>query len=232
VIKTLTLKFGGSDGGTPLSFEPGVVTVFVGPNNSGKSLALRELWQHMHHLPPPPSKILGSVSFRALSQSDAQSEMARLKQQPRPNELLEEGNIIIASGFRRKQVNENGLRSALTNPAENTGFFINSYLQHQALNLDGTSRLTLANDADSRNLTLPPGNPLDVLLRDNKRRSDLRKIVLEAFDRHLALDTTEPAKIKLKFGDRAPTEDEERSYKDFHSKTEPLQQFSDGVRRL
>jgi len=100
--------------------------------------------------------------------------------------------------------------------------------------LDGTSRLNLANSSASRNLSTPPGSPLDLLLRDNTRRADLRKIVHEAFDRHLVIDTTEPALIKLKFADREPHEDEERSYKEvavaFHSKTEPLEQFSDGVK--
>ena len=43
MIKKLLLKFGRSKEDEALSFNPGSITVFVGPNNSGKSLALREI---------------------------------------------------------------------------------------------------------------------------------------------------------------------------------------------
>ena len=43
MITEIRLSFGASRGQRPLKFEPGAVTVFVGPNNSGKSLVLREL---------------------------------------------------------------------------------------------------------------------------------------------------------------------------------------------
>ncbi len=45
MINELALKFGSSPSEPPLRFEPGPVTVFVGPNNSGKSLLLREIEQ-------------------------------------------------------------------------------------------------------------------------------------------------------------------------------------------
>jgi hypothetical protein len=43
VLQKLSFKFGSSEGESPLEFEPGPMTVFVGPNNSGKSLVLREI---------------------------------------------------------------------------------------------------------------------------------------------------------------------------------------------
>src|SRR3954454_4231153 len=43
MLKTVYLRFGADENEPGLSFEPGPMTVFVGPNNSGKSLALREL---------------------------------------------------------------------------------------------------------------------------------------------------------------------------------------------
>jgi hypothetical protein len=43
MLRNVTLRFGAAPGEPPLSFSPGPMTVFVGPNNSGKSLALREL---------------------------------------------------------------------------------------------------------------------------------------------------------------------------------------------
>lgn len=43
MLKRLHFKFGPHPNAAPVSFEPGPMTVLVGPNNSGKSLALREL---------------------------------------------------------------------------------------------------------------------------------------------------------------------------------------------
>ncbi|HEX5726151.1 MAG TPA: hypothetical protein VFX98_11835, partial [Longimicrobiaceae bacterium] len=42
MIEFITLRFGAVEGDPPLSFAPGPMTIFVGPNNAGKSLALRE----------------------------------------------------------------------------------------------------------------------------------------------------------------------------------------------
>jgi hypothetical protein len=43
MLKKLFLKFGSGEASLPLEFEPGHVTILVGPNNSGKSLFLREI---------------------------------------------------------------------------------------------------------------------------------------------------------------------------------------------
>jgi hypothetical protein len=43
MLHKLYFKFGSGESGPPLEFEPGPVTVFVGPTNSGKSLLLREI---------------------------------------------------------------------------------------------------------------------------------------------------------------------------------------------
>ncbi|MED5369677.1 MAG: AAA family ATPase [Myxococcota bacterium] len=43
VFGKVELNFGSEPGGESLSFQPGVLTLVVGPNNSGKSLFLREL---------------------------------------------------------------------------------------------------------------------------------------------------------------------------------------------
>jgi len=46
MIKRLFFKFGPFGTQDPLVLEPSAMTVFVGPNNSGKSLILRELQQY------------------------------------------------------------------------------------------------------------------------------------------------------------------------------------------
>ena len=43
MLKKIYFKFGSSPGQPTLEFEPGSMTVFVGSNNLGKSLTLREI---------------------------------------------------------------------------------------------------------------------------------------------------------------------------------------------
>lgn len=43
MLSAISLRFGSSPSQDPLTFEPGPMTIFVGPNNSGKSLILRDL---------------------------------------------------------------------------------------------------------------------------------------------------------------------------------------------
>jgi ABC-type phosphate/phosphonate transport system ATPase subunit len=47
MLQYLQLKYGPAQGRTPLNFIPGSMTVFVGPNNSGKSLILREIDEYI-----------------------------------------------------------------------------------------------------------------------------------------------------------------------------------------
>lgn len=43
MIESISFKFGCGVNGQALSLKPGHMTVFVGPNNSGKTIALREI---------------------------------------------------------------------------------------------------------------------------------------------------------------------------------------------
>jgi energy-coupling factor transporter ATP-binding protein EcfA2 len=43
ILDTLTLRYGPTPDSEPLTIRPGAMTVLVGPNNSGKSLLLREI---------------------------------------------------------------------------------------------------------------------------------------------------------------------------------------------
>lgn len=47
MIKTITLKFGRAPGIVPEAVHTTPITVFVGPNNSGKSMVLQELYRFL-----------------------------------------------------------------------------------------------------------------------------------------------------------------------------------------
>jgi ABC-type hemin transport system ATPase subunit len=72
MLKLLKLQFGASSGSETLDFQPGSMTVFVGPNNSGKSLLLREIEQYMGNIPgqSSPTKIVSSLDLNPIRISD------------------------------------------------------------------------------------------------------------------------------------------------------------------
>ena len=48
MLKTIRFKFGPTPDAAPIEITPGPMTVIVGPNNSGKSLTLQELYRSLH----------------------------------------------------------------------------------------------------------------------------------------------------------------------------------------
>ena len=66
MIKNITLKFGSSPGSNPINIPTAPVTIFVGPNNSGKSLILNEMHNFCSKgLRGNPFKILDKIEFIA-----------------------------------------------------------------------------------------------------------------------------------------------------------------------
>src|SRR5688572_27747978 len=64
MLKTLLLKFGSGEPGEPLGVSPGPMTVFVGPNNSGKSPALREVEEVISVTGDAGRRIVARVTFQ------------------------------------------------------------------------------------------------------------------------------------------------------------------------
>src|SRR5688500_17856302 len=64
MLKTPLLKFGSGEPDEPLGFSPGPMTVFVGPNNSGKSLALREVEELISATGDAGRRIVARVTFQ------------------------------------------------------------------------------------------------------------------------------------------------------------------------
>jgi len=52
MIERLDLKFGSSPHQPPVSFAPGPMTLFVGPNNGGKSVLLEDIKQLFCYIDP------------------------------------------------------------------------------------------------------------------------------------------------------------------------------------
>lgn len=118
MITELRLKQGSSSGQPPLTvkLEPSI-TIFVGPNNSGKSLALRELFQYCQSGEVnTAASIVDRLVFATQDKASVLQDLSVLKQEPRPGETVGEGNEIIQVGGVRLHVPKDRYLAARESP--------------------------------------------------------------------------------------------------------------------
>ncbi len=96
MIKTITLKFGRAPGIAPEAVHTTPITVFVGPNNSGKSRVLQELNRFFQSASRSPSDlILDYVELQPLSHDKADAHIQRVTLAPQNEEAVNPDHILV-----------------------------------------------------------------------------------------------------------------------------------------
>jgi ABC-type cobalamin/Fe3+-siderophores transport system ATPase subunit len=236
VISTFKLKFGRGPGVSPVSISATPVTVFVGPNNSGKSKVLAEI-EHFCRSGQKDAAavILDELTFSGLAPDKAIEAIEHLKQAPNPGESLQIDHIFIGSRYGRQQLPLGGLTQFVQNPTANLGAFCKWFLTHSTLMLDGRNRINLVNQQGAGDLQQAPQSSFQVLFRDDARRREVRRIVYEAFGSYFVIDPTNMGHFRIRLSHREPVADlEERGiHADalrFHAGAQLIDHASDGVK--
>src|ERR1700724_3790520 len=99
MITTLTLKFGSAVGQQPpASINPTSITVFVGPNNSGKSTLLSELGQFCSQgIRDQNFVILQDAIFESIAEEVIDDEIKRFEVPPNIGDSLLPGYLFTES---------------------------------------------------------------------------------------------------------------------------------------
>lgn len=236
MITKLRLKFGRAAGSPAQDIAVTPVTVFVGPNNSGKSKVLAEIQQYCStgHK-DATSVILDDLSFTGVSGDAADEAVAHVSLQPNPGEALGVDHILVGGRGQRRQVPSANFRQVLEQPSTNLPAFCQWYLQYSTLMLDGRNRINLVNAQPAGDLQHQPQSSFQLLFRDDTRRHEVRRIVSEAFDSYFVLDPTNLGQLRIRLASRPPTSDlEERGIHDeavkFQAAAQPIDVASDGVK--
>jgi len=236
MISNFKLKFGRVPYATGEEITATPVTVFVGPNNSGKSKVLTEIERYCRNGQIDANRlILDSISFEGLANDDAIQAIDHLKQPPNSGESVNVDHIFVGSRYGRQQVHYNNLISFIRNPQDNLNAFCSWFLTHKTLILDGRNRINLINQQAAGDLQRPPQSSFQVLFHDDAKRHEVRRIVHEAFDSYFVIDPTNLGQFRIRLSNRAPHDDtEERGINakavDFHSKAQLIDDASDGVK--
>ncbi|HEX2881786.1 MAG TPA: AAA family ATPase, partial [Polyangiaceae bacterium] len=237
MISRLLLRFGRAPGGPVQSFDVTPITVFVGPNNSGKSLILNEinhLCQNGEHK-GQTSLILDRFEFTPQDAAAAKSILDSIRRAPDPNEVFPPGQVLVGNAGHRALINEQGFVELLRSPGANMRALAQWFLSHCTLMLNGSRRINLAGQQPGGDLNAPPQNSLQVLFRDDARRLTLRRIVNDAFHLHLVIDPTNLGNLRVRLSSVAPRDHTQERGIDadavaFHAAATLIDQFSDGVR--
>lgn len=236
MIKSIQLKFGRAPGLAPVNIDPSAVTVFVGPNNSGKSKILREIQQFCSSGNKNKSDVIvESIEFEGFTSELAEKKVQGITLRPHVGEATQAGHIFIGKRGTRHHVPKAELLASLQNPNAKRVQFCQWYLAFNTLMLDGQSRISLVNDQKAGDLQQSPQTSFQVLLRNDERREEIREIVHEAFDRHFVIDPTNLGNLRIRLSDNKPeTPLEERGIHkeavEFHSKAQHISEASDGVK--
>ncbi|WP_461633374.1 ATP-dependent nuclease [Labilibaculum euxinus] len=238
MIKDIGLKFGSAPSEEKLKVEITPITIFVGPNNSGKSKILKEINQFCSTgVYDQRDVIIDDIKLHQMDESLGNEIITHLKKEPNENESLYEGNIIIGNFRDRVQVEKSNLIQTFEKPNE-THFrqqFCQWFLRFNTLYLNGEGRMHLTREQQGGNLQSPPKNSLSALFRDDEKRSKVRRIIYDAFKMFFVIDPTDLGKLKVKLSDNAPKSNlEERGIHsdaiEFHKNAKSIEQLSDGVK--
>ena len=204
-IDTIELEFGSADGGANLSLGPGRVNLVVGPNNSGKSLLLREL-----------RNILvggGGGNKRHIIRHTAWKPVALANVSGFTDLTLNADGTVTSATVQRSGGRGRGLdlRADKTNvdpanPLIDTDAICRQLAE--AYNCDG--RLKILTGSGSLDFEGSANDVLTRLHRNQKLRSRWRNLVYEGVGIYPALSQTR-GDIKLRFSDIEPNAAHETS---------------------
>ena len=237
MLKSITLKFGPSGNSSNLFFNCQNINVFVGPNNSGKSLILQEIEQVSKNVQTNTFiNIIHNISFKEISID----KFGFLKKN-----YVKELDPIQFNGNIRWEGRTGGVHlipfatveEALLNPNTLRSSFKELYAVHNILKIDGLRRMEMVNSQPSTGFggKEVPRETLDILFRDDKKRIETRNILFRAFNKYFIIDPTFLGQLSIRFSDREPTTINEEIGIDklafsFQEKAKPIANYSDGVK--
>jgi predicted ATP-dependent endonuclease of OLD family len=129
---------------TSETIETTPITVFVGPNNSGKSKVLSEILFFCNEGQINTTDvILDKIELKPLSPTEIDERIGKITLTPYAGDALTPGNIIVGKHGERRQINTANLRTALERPNSETNLVSQWYLRFNTLMLDGNSRISL-----------------------------------------------------------------------------------------
>jgi ABC-type polar amino acid transport system ATPase subunit len=238
-LSEITFCAGERSGEEPLHVQTGDALIIVGPNNSGKSLALREIegWCLKQ---ASSRKVIQQIEVLFPDDPDAAVEMLKEHEaSPPPGEMQSPDHFYIGlpAVSPQKSTTYFSINPALVKTAvqgkhqDNLRTF---FTRCFTIRLDGRTRFSLSETKDAGDFLSHPQNHLWALFVDDSARDRVRRLTEEAFGLHFVIDPTKSGSLRIRMSSRAPaTKAEEQALDEtarrFHQAATPISELSDGV---
>lgn len=232
MIEEITLQFGSAKGQLPISISRPAVTVFVGPNNSGKSQILREINAACQQGARGGWQILGQFKFEPANDETVRRDLGVFSSPPRLGESGSDESRYLEINGKRFAIHLSLYTEARKNPnGQRSNFYAQYYSSHYTLNLDGASRIGLVNSRAKGDLKYPD-NSFSRMFTDDARRASFRRTVYDAVGLYPGFDMSHGADLQLRFGSTQPPRERttEDDILEWMRKAGPIDQVSDGVK--
>lgn len=218
-----------------LSLPMSGVTLFVGPNNSGKSLVLREIEQLFYNWNAPDGlQIVDGFEVQWPTPTDVAKAIDRMQRFQRPGVSSSEvifGRLNAQGTLEATTINREELSEIITS-AENKDWLLKQFSRWGTIRLDGRTRFDLTNDQRGGDLLDPPESILALLFTDEDARAQVKQLVWEAFALHFVIDPTNLGQLRIRLSKAAPKEDEQSlgaTAREFFRSAQHISEASDGV---
>ena len=236
-VTELELKFGASAGSASEVIKLSPITVFVGPNNSGKSIVLAEINDYCGggHQNVPNFRLLKRLTVPPLSAEEAAGVLEKYTAQDMQSRTLAPGQIMFGRPNHRTHLQRDQALHALINPLMSQQR-CQWYLRMGTLMLGGANRIFLVNQQQTGDLrTGHPTTSFQVLFLDATKRAEVRRVLHEAFKEYLVIDPSLGGHLRLVFSDRKPISDVEEQGLNpaalkYYADAAPIESMSDGVK--
>lgn len=229
MYKSIKLKF--SNLKEPLELPVQGITILVGPNNSGKSLALREMEQALHS-DHPMINLKIFHDFEAEWPSDEEiKELEKYAQGDASPDHLAVFHYAPQGGLDRRAIHRPTLQSFLLTK-NNKHWLSANLLRRFVVRLDGKTRFELTNDRAAGDLVADaPINNFVRMFKDDKLREEVRAYIKDALGRYFVLDPLLLGQLRIRLSSVPPVNEQslDEKARNFHKDATYIKDASDGV---
>lgn len=233
MLQSITLNF--TENADPVVLPAQGITIFVGPNNSGKSLVLRELEVALSSNPKPSGlKILSDFEIEWSTEEDVKRDLEALeKKKPlgTPEGYAYIGRFHPGGSFEASNIHLQSLLD-FVKAKSNKNWIASQYLRYFIARLDGRTRFDLTNDHSMGDLLGTPQNVLAHLFTDDELRREVRSLIFDAFGLYFVIDPLAGGSLRMRLSPKEPTHDEQSlnsAAREFHGQALYIKDASDGV---
>lgn len=196
--------------GQDISVKTEGTIILVGPNSSGKSMALREIERYLNDGNSALNNIIGAIELEDVNDEEKAYKILKGSEVVTPGDNPPENSFFIG-----RENHSNGNRErffVFTRNVQSAVEFLNRpdvkrrIAYTYVLRLDGTTRLTSLNQSGAADLLQNPIDLNSMMLRYSAKRQEVRKIIHEAFGLYMSIDVTGRSTNRVRFGEESPTE--------------------------